>query len=115
MTLKDAIALTSVGEDSFLQDPPNAVLTMMDGEEPIDVVFVLDETSVKGDEVILKVRVLDGKLPAKSGRCALFIDAIGFHGGPGPGPRAPMNPRGPADPRGPLDPRGPVDPRGPGR
>ena len=35
MTLKDAIALTSVGEDSFLQDPPNAVLTMMDGEQPI--------------------------------------------------------------------------------
>lgn len=109
MTLEDAIELTSVGDDSFLKDPPNAVLTMYDGDEPQDVVLILNKTVVDGPDVVLKVRVLDGELPAEGKRCSLFIDTIGFSGA-APGRGIPMPAHGPFDPAAVGDPRGPLDP-----
>jgi len=69
---------------SFADDPPNAVLSFIEsgatGENagiPEDAVVVLHAPKLSGDELTYYVDLLDGKLPERSGGCALFIDSFG--------------------------------------
>jgi hypothetical protein len=72
------IELWEVGECSFALDPPNAVLSFLDdGSAPDDVVVVLHDPRLAGDEVTYRVDVLEGTLPERTGPCTLFIDAFG--------------------------------------
>lgn len=66
------------GKDSFLSDPPNATLSVFDENKVKDVVVVLRDPELKGDELSYTVRVLEGKMPAKGGPASLFIDIIGM-------------------------------------
>jgi hypothetical protein len=67
------------GENSFAEDPPNAVVSFLeDGDAtPEEVTVTIRDPQIDGDTLTYKVDVLDGKLPARSGPCALFIDPIG--------------------------------------
>jgi hypothetical protein len=67
------------GENSFAEDPPNAVVSFLeDGDAtPEEVTVTIRDPQIDGDTLTYKVDVLDGKLPASSGPCALFIDPIG--------------------------------------
>jgi hypothetical protein len=67
------------GENSFAADPPNAVLSFLelDGAPPEDAVVVLRDPHMDGDSLTYSVEVLEGKLPAKTGPCSLFIDPFG--------------------------------------
>ncbi len=67
------------GEDSFEQDPPNAVLSFLeDGDAvPEEVTMTISDPHIEGDTLTYKVNVLDGTLPAKAGPCSLFIDPVG--------------------------------------
>jgi len=67
------------GENSFAEDPPNAVVSFLeDGESvPEDVTIVIRDPKLDGDTLMYKVEVLDGTLPAKAGPCSLFIDPFG--------------------------------------
>jgi hypothetical protein len=67
------------GEDSFAQDPPNAVVAFLAAgdEVPEDVTVVLRDPRLHGDALTYHVDVLDGNLPAKADACSLFIDPIG--------------------------------------
>ena len=67
------------GEDSFAEDPPNAVVSFLaDGDEvPEEVTMTISDPILDGDSLTYKVEVLDGKLPASTGPCSLFIDPIG--------------------------------------
>jgi hypothetical protein len=67
------------GEDSFEQDPPNAVVSFLENgdEVPEEVTMTISDPQLKGDTLTYKVNVLDGTLPAKAGPCSLFIDPIG--------------------------------------
>ncbi len=67
------------GENNFLQNPPNAALSIFgDGGEISDVVVVLPSApKVTGDELDFEVRVIEGELPATGGALALFVDPIG--------------------------------------
>jgi hypothetical protein len=72
------IELWDVGVYSFALDPPNAVLSFLgDGFAPDDVVVVLHDPRLAGDEVTYRVDVLEGTLPERTGPCTLFIDAFG--------------------------------------
>jgi hypothetical protein len=72
------IELWDVGVHSFAFDPPNAVLSFLgDGRAPDDVVVVLHDPRLAGDEVTYRVDVLEGTLPERTGPCTLFIDAFG--------------------------------------
>jgi hypothetical protein len=72
------IELWDVGECSLALDPPNAVLSFLgDGFAPDDVVVVLHDPRLAGDEVTYRVDVLEGTLPERTGPCTLFIDAFG--------------------------------------
>jgi len=68
----------SKGKDSFLADPPNATLSIVNEDKVNDVVVVLRDPDLKGDELSYHVRVLEGEMPAKGGPVSLFIDIIGM-------------------------------------
>src|SRR6266576_6908521 len=67
------------GENSFAEDPPNAVLSFLEEGDavPEEVTMVIRDPQLSEDTLTYKVEVLDGKLPAKAGPCTLFIDPFG--------------------------------------
>jgi len=67
------------GEDSFADDPPNAVVSFLeDGDAvPEEVTMTIRDPKLDGDTLTYKVDILDGILPAKAGPCSLFIDPVG--------------------------------------
>lgn len=67
------------GDNSFADDPPNAVISFLENEDtiPEEVTVVLHDPHLDDDTLTYAVYVLDGTLPAKAGPCALFIDPIG--------------------------------------
>ena len=65
------------GEDSFADDPPNAVLSTFFEDEVNDVVVVLQDPALDGDRFSYQVEILDGEMPASGGESSLFIDVIG--------------------------------------
>ena len=73
------------GENSFLEDPPNAVLSFLEeGDQiPEDVVVTITNPRLDGLEITYDATVLEGALPASSGPCSLFIDPIGRPLSPG--------------------------------
>jgi hypothetical protein len=66
------------GNDSFANNPPNAVLAVMSEPVPLDVVVVLKEPVLEGDNLVYKVEVLDGPDSGEGKANALFIDVIGM-------------------------------------
>ena len=67
----------SVGDDSFADDPPNAVISIFSEDEIQDVVVVLSEPTLDGDQMSYKIDITAGEMPASGGPSSLFIDMIG--------------------------------------
>lgn len=65
------------GDDSFADDPPNALLTMFEDDAVNDVVVVLSDPVLSNGDLSYAVEVTDGDLAAPSGPASLFIDMIG--------------------------------------
>jgi hypothetical protein len=67
------------GENSFAEDPPNAVVSFLeDGDAvPEEVTVELRDPHLTEDTLTYNIVVLDGTLPARAGPCSLFIDPIG--------------------------------------
>ena len=67
------------GENSFADDPPNAVLSYLDPAHdfPADTVVVLRDPRLEGGDLTYSVEVLDGTLPKEAGPVALFDDPFG--------------------------------------
>jgi hypothetical protein len=74
----------SHGKDSFAKDPPNADVSIMEGDTMRQVVAVLQDPVLEGDMLRYKVKVLQGDMPAKGADVSVFIDIIGM-------PRTPMS------------------------
>ena len=79
MTTEQFVDQWSEGPNSFLEDPPNAVLSYvgMGDDIPSDAVVVLRDPVVSGSSLSYSIEVLDGALPATSGAVTLFIDPLG--------------------------------------
>jgi hypothetical protein len=75
----------ATGPNSFVEDPPNAVLSFSepDSETPSDVVVVLRDPHIAQADLGYSVEVLDGEMPATAGPCTLFIDPLGRPLSPG--------------------------------
>ena len=68
----------STGKDSFLSDPPNADISILEGDKLRQVVAVLQSPALKGDTLTYTVKVLQGDMPAKGADVSVFIDIIGM-------------------------------------
>ena len=68
----------SKGKDSFLKDPPNADVSIIEGDKLQQVVVVLQSPELKGDTLVYTVKVLQGDMPPKGADVSIFIDIIGM-------------------------------------
>ena len=64
------------GDDSFADDPPNAVLSIFTEDEIHDVVVVLSDPALDEDQMSYSVDILDGEMPASCGESSQFVDMI---------------------------------------
>ena len=78
------IPFWSHGKDSFAKDPPNADVSIIEGDSMRQVIVVLDDPNLEGDILRYKVKVLQGDMPAKGADVSVFIDIIGM-------PRTPLS------------------------
>jgi hypothetical protein len=67
MSTKEFIPFWSEGKDSFLKDLPNANVSILDGGTVADVVVVVSNPLLMGDDLTYDIRILDGQMPAKGG------------------------------------------------
>ena len=78
---KDYLELWSNGKDkeNFDADPPNAVLSVFEGDKDdlVDVVVELFNPRYQGDDLIYDIKLIDGDLPVLGGPTSLFIDIFG--------------------------------------
>ena len=72
------IPFWSKGKDSFLSDPPNADISLLEGNGLQQIVGVLQDPVLQGDKLTHTVKVLQGDMPAPGTDVSLLIDIIGM-------------------------------------
>lgn len=77
ITTKKFVDNWASGNDSFKEDPPNAVLSILGEGATVDIVVELKNPRLDGDNLVYDVSVLDGDNAVKGTQSALFIDVIG--------------------------------------
>jgi len=79
MTTADFVDLWAIGENSFEDDPPNAVLSFLEpGDDvPDDAVIVIKAPRLSDGDLSYSIEVLEGTVPAQTGPVTLFIDPFG--------------------------------------
>jgi hypothetical protein len=79
MATADFVDLWDEGENSFMEDPPNAVLAFLEpGDDvPEDAVVVIREPRLDDAQLSYKIETLKGEIPAQAGPLTLFIDPFG--------------------------------------
>ena len=75
----DYLKTWTEGQDSLDADPPNAVLSVFEGDKDylLDVVVKLQNPRYEGDDLIYDITLIDGELPVLGGPSTLFIDVLG--------------------------------------
>jgi hypothetical protein len=68
----------STGKNSFLSDPPNADISLVNGHSLQQVVAVLQDPVLQGENLVYKVKVLQGEMPTRGDDVSVFIDVIGM-------------------------------------
>ncbi len=78
------IPFWSLGKDSFAKNPPNADVSIIEGDNMRQVVVELQNPALESDTLRYTVKILQGDMPAKGADVSLFIDIIGM-------PRTPVS------------------------
>ncbi len=78
MTTERFIPFWSTGTDSFLSDPPNADLSILEGDTLTQIVVVLKDPALEDGNLTYTVEVLDGEMPISGNNASLFIDVVGM-------------------------------------
>ena len=68
----------SEGKDSFLKDPPNADISIVEGDSMRQVVATLEQPELKDGNLTYTVKILEGEMPASGSDVSVFIDVIGM-------------------------------------
>jgi hypothetical protein len=80
MALSELLPMVEEGENSFIVNLPNAVLsTFREGELPTEATVVMHQPTLDGANLSFPVDVLDGSIPATFGPASLFVDGIHHH------------------------------------
>jgi hypothetical protein len=66
------------GKDSFLSDPPNADLSIIEDGELQQTVVVLEDPVLDGTDLHYTVKIIDGEMPVTGENVSVFIDIIGM-------------------------------------
>jgi hypothetical protein len=77
MTTKAFIPFWSKGKDSFASNPPNADISILEADQLRQVVAVLQDPQLQGDNLSYTVKILQGDMPAKGNDISVFTDIIG--------------------------------------
>jgi hypothetical protein len=79
MATPDFVELWAEGDNSFEEDPPNAVLAFLEpGDQvPEDAVIVIQEPRLEDGHLTYSIEPLEGTVPAQAGPVTLFIDPFG--------------------------------------
>jgi hypothetical protein len=72
------IPFWSEGKSSFLSDPPNADISLLEGNGLRQIVAVLQDPVLEGDNLTYTVKILQGDMPAAGTDVSVFIDIIGM-------------------------------------
>lgn len=78
MTTEAFVPFWSTGSDSFLSDPPNADLSVLEGNALQQIVVVLKDPVLEGGDLTYTVEVLEGDMPISGNNVSVFIDVIGM-------------------------------------
>ncbi len=78
MPTRDLVPMWSEGANSFLKDPPNATLSVLDGDTVTSVVVVLRNPRLTGSNLTYDIEFLEGAPTVGDGAASLFIDIIGM-------------------------------------
>ena len=82
MTVSELLPKVKGGPNSFVENPPNSVLsTFREGELPTEATLVMTEASFDGTNLTFTVDVLDGQIPATFGPASLFVDRVRHNAG----------------------------------
>ncbi len=66
------------GKDTFDEDPPNAMISMLDGDDADDVVVeLLDKPVLDDDTFTYKIAIIQGDPIERTDSGTLFVDIIG--------------------------------------
>jgi len=79
MATDDFVDLWGEGDNSFEEDPPNAVLAFLEpGDDvPEDAVVVIQMPRVQDGRLSYSIQTLEGTVPAQAGPVTLFVDPFG--------------------------------------
>ena len=79
MSTADFVDLWGEGDNSFEEDPPNAVLAFLEpgAEAPEDAVVVIRQPRLENGELSYSIETLEGTVPTQTGPVTLFIDPFG--------------------------------------
>lgn len=82
---EDYVKMVYEGPDNFEEEPPNATLMILDGDDLIPVVMELSaKPRLDGTEMVYDaVKVINGEAPTGGKTAVLFIDTIGRPMSPG--------------------------------
>jgi hypothetical protein len=78
MTTVSFVPFWSDGKNSFLSDPPNADVSILEGATLRQVIAVLRDPVLQGDSLNYTVRLVSGDMPATGADVSVFIDIIGM-------------------------------------
>jgi hypothetical protein len=81
------IPFWSLGKDSFAKEPPNADVSIIEGDTMRQVIVVLQDPVLAGDTLRYKVKILQDDMPADGADVSVFIDIVGM-------PRTPVSAAG---------------------
>ena len=79
MTTADFVDLWAEGDNSFEEDPPNAVLAFLEpgDQAPEDAVVVIQQPRLEDGHLSYSIETLEGTVPTQTGPVTLFIDPFG--------------------------------------
>lgn len=77
MATQDLVSQWDVGDDTFGENPPNALISCFDDNGVSNLVVVLTEPALDNDELSFAVEVLTGNLVPSHGPVNVVIDSLG--------------------------------------
>jgi hypothetical protein len=78
MNTERFVPFWSEGKDSFLKDPPNADISIVEGGSIRQVVATLEKPELKDGNLSYTVKIIQGEMPESGSDVSVFIDIIGM-------------------------------------